>query len=125
MHGEQTIITGYEETLRIPQGFYGFFKFSTAGKLNCPLATKRGERHLDELKLYLSMTNLYDLFAPHIFSVEVVSNGKPPPDVFLYAADHMKTPSAQCIVIDDSVSGVVAGNAVSLEAASTSIASLF
>ncbi|NTU50028.1 MAG: HAD family phosphatase [Desulfobulbaceae bacterium] len=69
---------------------------------------------LDELKLYLSMTDLYDLFAPHIFSAEMVSNGKPHPDVFLFASEHMKTPPDQCIVIEDSVSGVVAGKAAGM-----------
>ena len=54
----------------------------------------------------LSRTKLYERFAPHIFSGSQVRHGKPAPDLFLFAAEQMKVPPANCLVIEDSVAGV-------------------
>ena len=54
----------------------------------------------------LNRVGLYDRFAPHIFSAVQVRNGKPAPDLFLFAANQMQTPPARCLVIEDSVAGV-------------------
>ena len=54
----------------------------------------------------LSRTGLYKRFAPNIFSGTQVSNGKPAPDLFLFAARQMAALPARCMVIEDSVPGV-------------------
>ncbi|MGB9117483.1 HAD family hydrolase [Bradyrhizobium sp.] len=54
----------------------------------------------------LSRTELYERFAPNIFSGTQVSNGKPAPDLFLFAAGQMAALPARCVVIEDSVPGV-------------------
>jgi HAD superfamily hydrolase (TIGR01509 family) len=64
---------------------------------------------LNRLELTLTMTGLFDLFAPHIFSADQVSHGKPAPDLFLFAAEKMKVDPTRCIVIEDSPHGVRAG----------------
>jgi HAD superfamily hydrolase (TIGR01509 family) len=64
---------------------------------------------LNRLELTLTMTGLFDLFAPHIFSADQVNRGKPAPDLFLFAAEKMKVDPTRCIVIEDSPHGVRAG----------------
>jgi beta-phosphoglucomutase-like phosphatase (HAD superfamily) len=64
---------------------------------------------LHRLKMTLTMTGLFDRFAPHIFSADLVSRGKPAPDLFLFAAEKMKVNPDRCIVIEDSPHGVRAG----------------
>jgi HAD superfamily hydrolase (TIGR01509 family) len=54
----------------------------------------------------LSRTGLYERFAPNIFSGSQVSNGKPAPDLFLFAARQMAALPGRCLVIEDSVPGV-------------------
>jgi HAD superfamily hydrolase (TIGR01509 family) len=54
----------------------------------------------------LTCAGLYDALAPHIFSAGQVKRGKPAPDLFLFAAEQMKTSPARCIVIEDSIPGV-------------------
>ena len=54
----------------------------------------------------LSRTGLYMRFAPNIFSGTQVSNGKPAPDLFLFAARQMAALPERCMVIEDSVPGV-------------------
>ncbi|PDT49583.1 hydrolase [Sinorhizobium americanum] len=61
-----------------------------------------------KLRFGLEITDLYDLFAPHVFSASEVPRGKPAPDLFLFAAENMKTQPANCLVIEDSVAGVQA-----------------
>ncbi|MGJ4941165.1 HAD family hydrolase [Bradyrhizobium sp. HKCCYLS1011] len=54
----------------------------------------------------LGATKLYQRFAPHIFSSSQVENGKPAPDLFLFAAAQMRAEPARCVVVEDSVAGV-------------------
>lgn len=60
----------------------------------------------EKISASLNHVRLYDRFAPHIFSAVQVSNGKPAPDLFLFAANEMRTSPARCLVIEDSVAGV-------------------
>jgi len=55
----------------------------------------------------LTTTRLLDFFAPHLFSALQVNRGKPAPDLFLFAAAEMNVPPARCVVIEDSVPGVI------------------
>ena len=54
------------------------------------------------------MTGLRDFFDGNIFCASDVGVPKPAPDLFLYAAKKMGFMPEQCIVIEDSISGVVA-----------------
>jgi beta-phosphoglucomutase-like phosphatase (HAD superfamily) len=53
------------------------------------------------------LVGLYDRFVPNIFSATQVGNGKPAPDLFLHAAERMKTQPSQCLVVEDSIPGVI------------------
>ena len=61
------------------------------------------------IALRLGRTGLYDRFAPNIFSASQVVNGKPAPDLFLFAAEQMNVAPERCLVIEDSVPGVTGG----------------
>jgi len=52
-----------------------------------------------------------ELFEGRVFSASKVARGKPHPDIFLHAAAQLGVPSSDCIVIEDSASGVIAGQA--------------
>lgn len=54
----------------------------------------------------LAVTGLTGHFGPSIFSSSMVKNGKPAPDIFLYAADKMGFAPARSVVIEDSRYGV-------------------
>ena len=56
----------------------------------------------------LEMTGLRNFFDGNIFCASDVGVPKPAPDLFLYAAKKMGFKPKQCIVIEDSISGVVA-----------------
>jgi HAD superfamily hydrolase (TIGR01509 family) len=64
----------------------------------------------DRLKLSLEVTGLAPLFE-HVFSAVQVAHGKPAPDLHLLAARTLGEPPERCIVIEDTVRGVMAGRA--------------
>ena len=68
----------------------------------------------EKISTSLNHVGLYERFAPHIFSAVQVKNGKPAPDLFLFAAEQMQASPARCLVIEDSVAGVTAGCAAGM-----------
>ncbi len=58
------------------------------------------------MRVSLGRAGLYDRFAPNIFSASQVANGKPAPDLFLFAAARMKVPPGRCLVVEDSIPGI-------------------
>lgn len=46
--------------------------------------------------------------ADNIFTADMVEHGKPEPDLFLLAAEKMKTKPEDCLVIEDSIAGMTA-----------------
>ncbi len=67
------------------------------------------------LRWKLQRAGLIDLFGPHIFSSDMVVNGKPAPDLFLHAAATMSVDPADCLVVEDSANGVLAGKAAGMK----------
>jgi HAD superfamily hydrolase (TIGR01509 family) len=61
----------------------------------------------EKIRHGLTCAGLYAQFTPHIFSATEVSRGKPAPDLFLFAAERMDTQPARCLVVEDSVPGVI------------------
>jgi HAD superfamily hydrolase (TIGR01509 family) len=66
------------------------------------------------MRISLGRTRLYEKFAPNIFSASEVANGKPAPDLFLYAAEKMRKKPGLCLVIEDSISGITAARAAGM-----------
>ncbi|NWG92782.1 MAG: HAD family phosphatase [Parvularculaceae bacterium] len=62
----------------------------------------------------LKRMGLFELAAPHVYSADLVPNGKPAPDIFLYAAERLGVAPARCLVLEDSVNGVKAGVAAGM-----------
>ncbi len=59
-----------------------------------------------KLEAALKLVDLWDAFAPNVFSTAQVAHGKPAPDVFLFAARQMRAAVRDCVVVEDSVPGV-------------------
>ena len=76
----------------------------------CVASSSQPER----LRHTLGLTGLWPHFDPHVFSATMVENGKPAPDLFLYAAAQMRTDPRDCVVVEDSVAGVTAACAAKM-----------
>jgi HAD superfamily hydrolase (TIGR01509 family) len=62
----------------------------------------------DRLRLALEVTGLLPRFEPHLYSANMVAEGKPAPDLFLHAAAGMGASPEVCLVIEDSAPGIEA-----------------
>ena len=62
-----------------------------------------------KVEMQLTKVGLMDYFDGHIFSGHEMARSKPAPDVYLAAAQHLKAAPVQCLVVEDSVTGVQAG----------------
>ncbi len=65
----------------------------------------------ERVALCLEVLDMTALFPGGVFSASDVVHGKPSPDIFLHAAARMGVQPERCIVIEDSVLGVVAARA--------------
>jgi HAD superfamily hydrolase (TIGR01509 family) len=68
----------------------------------------------DRLAVCLDVLGLRSAFGAHVFSASAVPRGKPHPDIFLHAAEQMEATPSDCIVVEDSPSGVEAGIAAGM-----------
>jgi len=80
----------------------------TSPKAVASSSTKEG------LERKLRQVGLWDHFAPHVYSADHVSHAKPAPDLFLHAAEALRIAPADCLVIEDSVNGVLAARAAGM-----------
>jgi HAD superfamily hydrolase (TIGR01509 family) len=76
----------------------------------CVASSSQPER----IRFSLGLTGLLDKLEPHIFSATMVKNGKPAPDLFLFAAENMQTSPSDCIVVEDSPAGIIAAKAAGM-----------
>jgi HAD superfamily hydrolase (TIGR01509 family) len=66
------------------------------------------------LERKLKQTGLWEHFTPHVYSADHVANAKPAPDLFLHAAAALCIAPADCLVLEDSVNGVIGARAAGM-----------
>jgi HAD superfamily hydrolase (TIGR01509 family) len=115
----------------VPEDFSESLKAATLERFRSDLREVRGAREFirhfadrprciasssspDRLRVCLDILGLADEFGDNVFSADMVERGKPHPDIFLFAAQKMGVSPANCIVVEDSVSGVRAGRAAGM-----------
>lgn len=64
---------------------------------------------LAKVVMQLQMVGLSGYFGDAVFSGHDLPRSKPAPDVYLAAAAHLAVPPAQCLVVEDTPTGVTAG----------------
>ncbi len=121
---------------RLPQGWLGGYERKRAEVFREELRAVAGARQaveevldagfavciasqgkLEKTRLSLELTGLRDLFAEEaLFSAHTVARGKPHPDLFLHAAGEMSAAPSECVVVEDSPSGVQGAVAAGMRA---------
>ncbi len=94
---ELQAITGAPEAVRAVHAALG-------GRIACASGADLGK-----VKMQLALAGLWDLFDPHVFSGHMEAHSKPFPDVYLTAAASLGVPASECLVVEDTVTGVQAG----------------
>ncbi len=75
------------------------------------LASSSPMRMIDELITHFSLKEYFDV----VTSADVVELGKPHPAVFLHAAKELSSNPLQCVVLEDSLNGLLAGKAARMK----------
>lgn len=110
--------------LKLPQNFEAEYRAKLLKAFDTDLMPTNGiEQILKQLSLKscvatssspervthsLRVTQLATYFSGNIFTASQVKNGKPAPDLFLFAAKNMGIDPKNCLVIEDSAPGVEA-----------------
>jgi HAD superfamily hydrolase (TIGR01509 family) len=70
--------------------------------------------HIDRVRHALSASGLLSHVDPYLYTAAMVARGKPAPDLFLFAAARHQVAPDQCLVVEDSLSGVTAARAAGM-----------
>lgn len=109
---EQERVRAFERDLRPIEGADEMLRIVRSAGLDICVAS---QGKIEKTQLTLGLTGLRDHFEDRaIFSAEQVARGKPYPDLFLHAASVMGAHPAQCVVVEDTPSGVRAGVAAAM-----------
>ncbi|TCL68500.1 HAD superfamily hydrolase (TIGR01509 family)/HAD superfamily hydrolase (TIGR01549 family) [Hydrogenispora ethanolica] len=92
------------EALQPMPGVAGLLAALTERGIPLAVASSGGCR---KIEFSLEKTGLRP-YLPVICSAVDVAHGKPEPDLFLYAAERLEQPPARCIVVEDSIYGIIA-----------------
>jgi beta-phosphoglucomutase len=95
----------YEQHIKPVTGLPGFLELLDKEKISRAIATSAPRINVD---FTLSKTALTDFF-PVILDESFVQNGKPDPEIYLKSAEALGYRPQDCIVIEDSLSGIEAG----------------
>jgi sugar-phosphatase len=80
-------------------------------KFKIGLASSSPARMIHELVDHFGISHYFDV----ITSADVVDLGKPHPAVFLHCASELGSRANQCVVLEDSVNGMIAGKAARMK----------
>lgn len=102
----------FSEELQPVPGVVDVLEFLRDQQWPCCVASSGSH---EKMAMTLEKTGLRKYFGDRVFSANDVLHGKPAPDLFLHAALSQGCQPARCIVIEDSVPGVVAGLAAGMQ----------
>lgn len=84
-------------------------------RIGLPVCVASSGEH-SKMTLTLTTSGIFDLFKGKLHSATEVENGKPAPDLFLYAARKMGFAPEACLVVEDSPYGVQGAVAAGMRA---------
>lgn len=96
-----TVLKGVEKSLQLLR----------ANNYKIGLASSSPKHMIDELVNHFDLTKYFDV----ITSADVVEMGKPHPGVFLHCAAELGSKMVDCLVLEDSVNGMIAGKAARMK----------
>ncbi len=105
------IIASSKESGRVLDGVEETLKLLKAHKYKIGLASSSPKHMIDQLVDHFGLTKYFD----EITSADAVELGKPHPAVFLHCAAVLGSKPNECLVLEDSVNGMIAGKAARMK----------
>jgi sugar-phosphatase len=107
---DDIIATSYEKG-SVLKGVVSTLELLKAENFRIGLASSSPSRMIDALVRHFRIDHYFDC----ITSADVVALGKPHPAVFLKCAENLGSTPRQCLVLEDSVNGMIAGKAARMK----------
>ncbi|WP_073956788.1 HAD family phosphatase [Thalassospira sp. TSL5-1] len=107
----EKLFARYETELRKIDGIDGVLAALKARGIPFCISSSSSVQRLETT---MRLTGLGPWFEGRIYSADFVANGKPAPDLFLYAAQDMGFAPENCLVVEDSVAGAQAAIAAGM-----------
>ncbi|WKZ60834.1 MAG: HAD family phosphatase [Cyclobacteriaceae bacterium] len=104
---EQLFRELYAPIIKPVKGLVTFLELLKTNNIPRSIATSAPRANVDFILSATGIGHYFDL----ILDESMVSRGKPNPEIYLKSAKALNLPNAQCIVIEDSLSGVAAAKA--------------
>jgi HAD superfamily hydrolase (TIGR01509 family) len=105
------IIASSKESGKVLGGVEKVLKLLKEHKYKVGLASSSPKHMIDQLVEHFKLTHYFDC----ITSADAVEYGKPHPAVFLHCAASLGATHNECLVLEDSVNGMVAGKAARMK----------
>lgn len=105
------IIASSKESGRVLDGVEETLKLLKNHKYKIGLASSSPKHMIDQLVAHFQLTHYFDV----ITSADAVELGKPHPAVFLHCAASLGSKPTECLVLEDSVNGMIAGKAARMK----------
>jgi HAD superfamily hydrolase (TIGR01509 family) len=100
----------YRSELKIVPGVVGVLDALEARGLTVSIGSNSPKKRVELAVELVGIANRFD----RIVSYEDVTNGKPAPDIFLRAAELAGVAIDECVVVEDSITGVTAATAAGI-----------
>lgn len=94
-----------QQGIPIKPGFWPLLAAILDNHIPYCLATNSSRKNAQECLTYAQLIGIF----PHIISRDDVPLGKPEPDIFLYAAHRLNVNIKDCLILEDSWTGICAG----------------
>lgn len=109
---EQLALTYYELEIGFIKECENFMKTLIHQNIPIAIATNADDYGIQKVD---RIVDLKKYFKEHMYGISCVNNiCKPSPDIFLYAADKLKTAPEDCIAIEDSLHGIAASKSAGM-----------
>lgn len=105
----KSLLEAFERDLQATSGLA-----EVLAQLNVPICVATSSSPI-RVAHSLKLTGLAPFFGSHVYSAAQVKNGKPAPDLFLFAAKQLGIAPQDCLVIEDSVPGIDAARAAGMD----------
>ena len=100
----------YQSHLVAPPGLLPLLDFARRAKIPCGVATSAPDNNV---RFVLDGLNIRPYFQ-EIVDAGHVKHGKPDPEIYVLAAQRLGLPASRCIVFEDALAGIQAGNAAGM-----------
>lgn len=99
------------ENIKTLPGFFNFLENLKSSDYKLAIASSANKDYINKTLDYLNLTNVFDI----IVSGEMVNKSKPNPEIFIQTAKKLNKRNEDCIVIEDSINGLIAAKSAGMK----------